>query len=43
MQAVVIDARGHMLGRLASVVAKQILSGQHIVSTAPCSTAAEPA
>ena len=43
-QAVVIDARGHMLGRLASVVAKQILSGQHIVSygvpgctTTPCS------
>lgn len=32
LQAVVIDARGHMLGRLASVVAKQILSGQHIVS-----------
>jgi hypothetical protein len=33
-QAVVIDARAHMLGRLASVVAKQILAGQHIVSSA---------
>ncbi|KAK9828608.1 hypothetical protein WJX72_001019 [[Myrmecia] bisecta] len=30
-KAVVIDARGHMLGRLASVIAKQILSGQHLV------------
>lgn len=25
-----MDARGHLLGRLASVVAKQILSGQHV-------------
>jgi len=25
-----VDARGHLLGRLASVVAKQILSGQHV-------------
>lgn len=32
MQAVVIDARAHMLGRLASIVAKQILSGHHVVS-----------
>lgn len=31
MQTVVIDCRGHMLGRLASVIAKQLLSGQHIV------------
>ncbi len=31
-QTVVIDARGHMLGRLASIVAKQALNGQHIVS-----------
>ena len=31
-QTVVIDARTHMLGRLASVVAKQLLNGQHIVS-----------
>jgi large subunit ribosomal protein L13Ae len=27
---VVIDARGHMLGRLATVVAKQLLNGQKI-------------
>jgi hypothetical protein len=32
LQTIVIDARGHMLGRLASVVAKQILSGYQIVS-----------
>jgi ribosomal protein L13 len=32
MQAVVIDARGHMLGRLASIIAKQVLSGHQIVS-----------
>jgi Ribosomal protein L13 len=28
---VVIDAKGHLLGRLASIVAKQILSGQKVV------------
>ncbi|EGD77624.1 ribosomal protein L13Ae [Salpingoeca rosetta] len=28
---IVIDARGHLLGRLASIVAKEILSGQHVV------------
>lgn len=33
LQTIVIDARAHMLGRLASVVAKQILSGYQIVST----------
>ena len=27
----VIDARGHLLGRLASIVAKQLLEGKHIV------------
>ena len=32
MQTVVVDARGHMLGRLASILAKQLLSGQHVVS-----------
>ena len=31
-QTVVVDCRGHMLGRLASVLAKQLLSGQQIVS-----------
>eukprot|EP00195_Chlamydomonas_chlamydogama_P016249 CAMPEP_0202897788 /NCGR_PEP_ID=MMETSP1392-20130828/6468_1 /ASSEMBLY_ACC=CAM_ASM_000868 /TAXON_ID=225041 /ORGANISM="Chlamydomonas chlamydogama, Strain SAG 11-48b" /LENGTH=188 /DNA_ID=CAMNT_0049583533 /DNA_START=66 /DNA_END=632 /DNA_ORIENTATION=- len=31
VKTVVIDARGHMLGRLASIVAKQILAGHHIV------------
>lgn len=28
---VVIDARGHLLGRLASIVAKELLSGQRVV------------
>merc|ERR1719474_990484 len=28
---IVIDARGHMLGRLASIVAKTILQGQNVV------------
>lgn len=32
VKTVVIDARAHMLGRLASVVAKQILGGMHVVS-----------
>lgn len=27
----VIDGKGHLLGRLASIVAKQILSGKKIV------------
>jgi len=30
-QVVVIDGRGHLLGRLASIVAKQLLQGQHVV------------
>jgi large subunit ribosomal protein L13Ae len=30
-QVVVIDGKGHMLGRLASIVAKQLLSGKKIV------------
>lgn len=30
-KTVVIDARGHLLGRLASVVAKELLSGQRVV------------
>ena len=33
-QAVVIDCRAHMLGRLASIIAKELLSGQHIVRAA---------
>jgi len=28
---VIIDGKGHLLGRLASIVAKQLLSGQKIV------------
>lgn len=28
---IVIDGKGHLLGRLASTVAKQILNGQHVV------------
>lgn len=30
-QLVVVDCRGHLLGRLASTVAKELLAGQHIV------------
>lgn len=30
-QIVVIDGKGHLLGRLASIVAKQLLSGQNVV------------
>ena len=28
---VVVDGRGHLLGRLASIVAKQLLSGQKVI------------
>ena len=28
---VVIDCRGHIMGRLASIVAKELLSGQKVV------------
>ena len=28
---IVIDGKGHLLGRLASTVAKQLLNGQHLV------------
>ncbi|KAK9759811.1 60S ribosomal protein L16A [Basidiobolus ranarum] len=30
-KVVVIDARGHLLGRLASIISKQILTGQKVV------------
>jgi len=40
LQTIVIDARAHMLGRLASVVAKQILSGYQIVSERSAATKA---
>lgn len=30
-QVVVIDGKGHLLGRLASIVAKQALTGQRVV------------
>ncbi|CAE8583925.1 unnamed protein product [Polarella glacialis] len=30
-QEVLIDGRGHLLGRLASVIAKELLNGQHVV------------
>jgi len=32
-KVIVVDARGHLLGRLASTVAKQLLCGQHVVVT----------
>jgi large subunit ribosomal protein L13Ae len=28
---IVVDGKGHLLGRLASIVAKEILSGQRVV------------
>ena len=28
---VIVDARGHVMGRLASTVAKELLSGQNVV------------
>jgi large subunit ribosomal protein L13Ae len=28
---IVIDGKGHLLGRLASIIAKQVLNGQKIV------------
>ncbi|KAL0219145.1 hypothetical protein P9112_004798 [Eukaryota sp. TZLM1-RC] len=28
---VIVDGKGHLLGRLASVIAKELLSGQHVV------------
>ena len=31
---VVVDCRGHILGRLASIVAKQAMNGQQVVSGA---------
>lgn len=30
LQEVIIDGKGHLLGRLASIVAKQLLNGQKI-------------
>eukprot|EP00270_Netrium_digitus_P022106 TRINITY_DN9777_c0_g1_i1.p1 TRINITY_DN9777_c0_g1~~TRINITY_DN9777_c0_g1_i1.p1 ORF type:complete len:224 (-),score=69.53 TRINITY_DN9777_c0_g1_i1:256-888(-) len=30
-KVVVVDARHHMLGRLASIIAKELLNGQHVV------------
>lgn len=29
-QPIIVDAKGHLLGRLASVLAKQVLSGQKV-------------
>lgn len=31
LDQIVIDGKGHLLGRLASIVAKQLLNGQKIV------------
>lgn len=31
LQVIVVDGKGHLLGRLAAIVAKQALSGQKIV------------
>ena len=32
-QVVVVDAKNHLMGRLASIVAKELLSGQKVVIT----------
>jgi len=32
-KVVVLDGRGHLIGRLASTVAKELLLGQHVVVT----------
>lgn len=32
-KAIVIDGRGHLLGRLASIVAKLVLTGNKVVIT----------
>ena len=34
-QVVVVDCRNHMMGRLASIIAKELLNGQKIVSALP--------
>ena len=39
VQPVVVDARGHMLGRLASILAKQLLTGQYLVRRELCKDA----
>ena len=31
LQVIVVDGKGHLLGRLAAIVAKQALSGQKMV------------
>ena len=31
-KTIVVDCKGHLLGRVASVVAKELLNGQHVVS-----------
>jgi large subunit ribosomal protein L13Ae len=31
MAPIIVDGRDHLLGRLASVVAKELLSGKHVV------------
>lgn len=30
-KVIVVDGRGHLIGRLASVIAKQLLNGQRVV------------
>jgi large subunit ribosomal protein L13Ae len=30
-KTIVVDGRDHMLGRLASLVAKELMNGQHVV------------
>jgi large subunit ribosomal protein L13Ae len=29
---IVVDCRGHLVGRLASLIAKELLQGQHVVA-----------
>ncbi len=37
-KVVVVDARHHMLGRLASILAKELLNGQRVVGSSSSSS-----
>jgi large subunit ribosomal protein L13Ae len=40
LQVIVVDCRNHMMGRLASIIAKELMNGQKIVSISPLRRAA---
>jgi ribosomal protein L13 len=35
LQVIVVDCRNQMMGRLTSIIAKELMNGQKIVSIAP--------